>query len=117
MGNTTDSGVVHKPIVCYAPLCVTFSADNSRISYQQVQRLSPIETAIRYLPNLIVGGGFNIVTGLIVHRLWVNYYVVGVSAICAVAPLLLAICNPSWSFWACNLWTMVLVPVSVDGAI
>ena len=88
---------------------------NRRFSYQQVQHLNPIETAVRYLPNITAGSVLNILTGLIVHRVWVNYYVVGISALCALAPLLMAIVDVSWPFWWCLFWVMLLLPISVDG--
>ncbi|KAG8529659.1 uncharacterized protein KY384_005140 [Bacidia gigantensis] len=40
--------------------------------YQRVQHLSPIETAVRFMPNIIAGGALNIITGLIIH---LNYTV------------------------------------------
>ena len=84
-------------------------------SYQQVLLLSPIETAIRYMPNIVAGCTLNILTGLIVHRVAVNYYVLITSALCAVSPLLMALIHVEWSWWYAGFWVNLLLPISVDG--
>ena len=84
-------------------------------SYQNVQHLSPIEAAVRYMPNIAAGSSLNVVTGLIIHRVPVNYYVVIISGLCTLAPLLMAIIHVDWSFWLASFWVMFLLPTSVDG--
>ena len=84
-------------------------------SFQQVQHLSALETSIRYLPNIMAGIVLNIVTGLLLHRIRVDYFVIITSAICTISPLLMAIINPTWSWWWCTFWAMLLIPVSVNG--
>lgn len=85
------------------------------ISYQDVQHLTPLATSIRFLPNVIAGSILNVTTGLLVHRLPVNYLVVAISGICAISPLLMALINPAWTWWACAFWAMLLLPIAVDG--
>ena len=84
-------------------------------SFQEVQHLSALETSIRFLPNVIVGSILNVFTGLIVHRVPVNYIVFLTSAICAVPPLLMAVIDPAWSWCWCAFWAMLLLPLSIDG--
>ena len=88
---------------------------DERNSYQEVQHLSPIETAVRYIPNVIAGATLNIFTGLIIHRLAVNNYVVAISAICSISPLLMAVMDIDWPWWYAGFWVNLLLPISVDG--
>lgn len=67
------------------------------------------------MPNIIAGSTLNVVTGLIVHRIRINYYVVIISGLCALSPLLMAITKPEWSWWYTGFWVMLLLPISVDG--
>ncbi|KAL9037342.1 MAG: hypothetical protein Q9214_005744 [Letrouitia sp. 1 TL-2023] len=85
------------------------------LAYQRVQHLSPIETAVRYMPNIVAGSTLNILTGLIVHRIAVNRYVVIISALCSVSPLLMAVIHVDWSWWLAGFWVNLLLPISVDG--
>ena len=113
LGDSTGHGMVSQSFV--RPIsCFTASTD-VRNSYQEVQHLSPIETAIRYLPNIAAGSILNILTGLIVHRVAVNYYVVIISALCSISPLLMAIIHVDWSWWLAGFWVNFLLPISVDG--
>ncbi|KAK2838284.1 hypothetical protein FQN49_006432 [Arthroderma sp. PD_2] len=82
--------------------------------FQKVQLLSPLNTSIRLLPNVIIGIVLNLSTGLFVHLVRVNYLVIAVSIIAAIAPLLMAIIDPSWNYWACAFWGVLLGPVAID---
>ncbi|KAJ5642921.1 major facilitator superfamily domain-containing protein [Penicillium longicatenatum] len=81
---------------------------------QEVQQLSAIQAALRFLPNVIIGIIVNIGTGLVVHRLRANYLIIFTSILSAVSPLLMAIIDPKWSWWYCVFWVMVLGPLSAD---
>lgn len=86
-------------------------------SLQEVQQVSAIQAALRFLPNVIIGIIVNIGTGLLVHRLRANYLVIITSILSAASPLLMAIIDPKWSWWYCVFWVMVLSPLSADGKI
>ncbi|KAJ5792016.1 major facilitator superfamily domain-containing protein [Penicillium pulvis] len=81
---------------------------------QEVQQLSAIQAAVRFLPNVIIGIIVNIGTGLLVHRLRANYLVLITSILSAASPLLMAIIDPKWSWWYCVFWVMILGPLSAD---
>ncbi|KAJ6010359.1 major facilitator superfamily domain-containing protein [Penicillium sp. IBT 35674x] len=81
---------------------------------QEVQQLSAIQAALRFLPNVIIGIIVNIGTGLLVHRLRANYLVLITSILSAASPLLMAIIDPKWSWWYCVFWVMILCPLSAD---
>ncbi|EGD90788.1 hypothetical protein H112_01367 [Trichophyton rubrum D6] len=82
--------------------------------FQKVQLLSPFDTSIRLLPNVIIGVILNLSTGLFVHLVQVNYLVIVVSIIAAIAPLLMAIIDPNWNYWICAFWGVLLGPVAID---
>lgn len=84
-------------------------------SFQEVQELSAIQAAIRFLPNVLIGIVLNLGTGLLVHRLHANYLVLFTTVLSAGSPLLLAIIDPTWSWWYCAFWAVLLGPLSADG--
>lgn len=84
-------------------------------SFQEVQELSALQAALRFLPNVIVGAVLNIGTGLLVHRLHADHLVLVTSILSAASPLLMAIIDPSWSWWYCAFWAVLLGPLSADG--
>lgn len=84
-------------------------------SFQEVQDLPPIQAAVRFLPNVIIGIILNVATGLLVHRLHANHLVLVTTLLSAGSPLLLAIIDPQWSWWYCAFWAVLLGPLSADG--
>ena len=116
MGNLAKYGMDHESFVRIYPSHNHEEHTNGCGSYQQIQQLSPLQTAIRYLPNIIAGSTLNVLTGLLVHRIPGNYYVVIISAICTTSPLLMAFVDPAWSWWWCTFWVMLFLPISVDGS-
>ena len=114
LGEFAGYGMVPQSLVCPSSLRLTQPTD-TRHSYQKVQHLSPIETAVRYMPNIAAGCALNISTGLIVHKVAVNYYVVVISALCSISPFLMAIIHVDWSWWLAGFWVNFLLSTSVDG--
>ncbi|KAJ5747005.1 uncharacterized protein N7511_008701 [Penicillium nucicola] len=82
--------------------------------FQEVQNLSAFQAALRFLPNVIIGMVLNVGTGLLVHRLHANHLVLVSTVLSAGSPLLMAIINPTWSWWYCAFWAMLLGPLSAD---
>ncbi|KAJ5179266.1 major facilitator superfamily domain-containing protein [Penicillium capsulatum] len=82
--------------------------------FQEVQNLSALQAAIRFLPNVIIGVVLNIATGLLVHRLHANHLVLVTTVLSAGSPLLMAIIDPTWSWWYCAFWAVLLGPLSAD---
>lgn len=83
--------------------------------FQDVQRLSALDTSIRFIPNIISGAILNIGIGFLIHRFRVDYLVFISSFIAAVSPLLMALTNPAWPYWYTVFWVMLLGPFSADG--
>ena len=87
----------------------------NRDSFQKIQELSPVEASLRFIPEVAVGIVLSIVTGHIVHRFRADYLVVVLTTMSAGGPLLIAIADPSWSYWYCEFWAVSLLTLSVDG--
>ncbi|KAJ5728191.1 hypothetical protein N7493_004521 [Penicillium malachiteum] len=84
--------------------------------FQEVQGLSALQAALRFLPNVIIGMIINLGTGLLIHRVRANYLVLVTSVLSAGSPLLMALIDPKWSWWYDIFWVMLLGPVSADVA-
>ncbi|KAI1976501.1 hypothetical protein LOZ53_001771 [Ophidiomyces ophidiicola] len=82
--------------------------------FQKIQHLSPLETSARLLPNILLGILLNVTTGLIVHAVRIDYLILLTAVAAAISPLLMAIIDPKWNYWACAFWAVLLGPVGVD---
>ncbi|KAG8533994.1 uncharacterized protein KY384_000836 [Bacidia gigantensis] len=82
--------------------------------FQQVQRLSALETSIRLLPAIVMGLVLEVTTGLFVHRISVLYLVVISSLLSAGSPLLMAVINKNWPYWYDAFFAQFLMYFSVD---
>jgi MFS family permease len=81
--------------------------------YQEIQKTSPIETSIRFLPMVGAGIALNVAGGILVARisaLWL--FLAGCIGGAASAALLAAL-NPAWAYYKGLLWVMCLA-VSPD---
>jgi len=72
---------------------------NGIYSFQEVQGLSALQASIRILPSMVVGIALNFLTGTFVSRVEAKYVVFVSSALCAGAPLLMAVIKPQWPYW------------------
>jgi hypothetical protein len=84
-------------------------------SFQEVQHLSAVQAALRFLPNVVIGMVLNLATGLMAHRLHADRLVIITTFLSAGSPLLMAIIDPNWSWWYCAFWAVLLGPLSADG--
>ena len=87
----------------------------SSLFFQEVQHLSALQTALRFLPAVASGAALNIWTGFYAHRFRADYLVATTTMVSAAAPLLMALINPSESYWYSAFWAMLLGPLSADG--
>ncbi|PNS14286.1 Quinidine resistance protein 1 [Sphaceloma murrayae] len=82
--------------------------------FQEVQKLTPLETSVRFLPCAVAGFTLNLVAGALVHRISANLLVnIGLFVTCA-APLAMTFATPSSSFWTSGFIANVLSAVGVD---
>jgi nitrate/nitrite transporter NarK len=83
--------------------------------FQDIQDISPLGTALRFLPAPVSGALTNVVVGLIVHRVRGDWIVILTTVPCAIGSLLMAVVNPTWSYWACAFIANSLNPIGADG--
>jgi nitrate/nitrite transporter NarK len=82
--------------------------------FQEVQGLSALETALRFLPAPISGALTNIMIGLVVHRVQADWIVLTSTVISCVSPLLMAFINHNWSYWFLAFLALCLNAVGAD---
>lgn len=82
--------------------------------FQNVERLSPLQTSVRFLATPISGATTNILMGLIVHRVRADVAIILSLVISAPAPLIVAFANPQWSYWAGPFPCLFLNPIGGD---
>lgn len=83
-------------------------------SFQEVQDLSALQASIRILPSLVVGVLLNLFIGIFVHKVPAFWIVTISSILCAGAPILMAVIQPSWPYWGNAFVAQLLQPVSFD---
>ena len=83
-------------------------------SFQEVQKLPALQASLRILPSLVVGVILNFTTGLFVDKVSALWLVSISSILCAGAPLLMALANPSLPYWYNPFFAQLLQPVSGD---
>ncbi|KAF2272125.1 MFS general substrate transporter [Westerdykella ornata] len=93
-----------------------FNAIESYITlfFQEVQGVSALETSVRFLPAPISGALSNVVMGLIAHRVKADRAVIFGIILTTGACLLMAVIQPSWSYWACAFPAVFLNPIGAD---
>ncbi|KAG7406842.1 Efflux pump terJ [Fusarium oxysporum f. sp. raphani] len=84
------------------------------LAFQEIQYLSAVDAGIRILPSTVVGLGLNLMTGLIVHKIPAVWLVAVSSLLSSGSPLLMAVINPSWSYWVGAFFAQILLPFSID---
>jgi predicted MFS family arabinose efflux permease len=82
--------------------------------FQKVQLLSALQTSYRLLPMVAAGAVTNVATGFLVHRVEANILVTATAALSVVGPLMMALANPTWSYWAGAFVTALLLPIGAD---
>ena len=83
-------------------------------SFQEVQNASTITTSLYLLPSLVTGVFINFTVGVVVDRFPARWLVVCSTLLCAIAPLIMALVNPSWKYWYLIFWAQVFSPFSAD---
>jgi nitrate/nitrite transporter NarK len=83
--------------------------------FQDLQGLSTLDAALRFIPAPVSGALTNVVVGLVVHRARGDWIIILTTVPCAVASLLMAIAQPQWSYWACAFLANFLNPIGADG--
>lgn len=82
--------------------------------FQDVQRLTVLETSLRFIPASVVGFAVSVVTGMMLHRVRANVLISIATVMSGLSPLLLALVNPAWTYWRCVFFAMCMNPVAAD---
>jgi MFS family permease len=82
--------------------------------FQEVQDLPAIQASIRIIPSTMVGILVNLAMGLFVHRIPAIWIVTLTSILSAVAPVLMAVLQPSWPYWGNAFIAQLLQPICCD---
>ncbi|RYP64809.1 hypothetical protein DL771_008589 [Monosporascus sp. 5C6A] len=82
--------------------------------FQRVQGASAIQTSLYFLPNIVIGVVLSVTAGFILHRISVYWLVLITCCLTAVAPLLMAVNDPDWSYWYATFLAVLLSPLSCD---
>ncbi|KAI2966935.1 hypothetical protein CBS147323_5159 [Aspergillus niger] len=107
----------------FSSICATVALSNAVINsmelfaslfFQEIQSLSALGASIRILPSLIVGVLINLVIGFFVHRIPAYWIVTITSFFCALSPLLMAVIDPTQTYWANAFVAQLLQPISAD---
>lgn len=83
-------------------------------SFQEVQKTSALTASLYLLPNLVVGVAANLFGGIFVDRLPARWLVATASLLGAGGPVMMALVDPTWSYWLLEFWAQALAPLSVD---
>ena len=83
--------------------------------FQNVQNLTPLEAAVRFLPTPISGALANVLVGVLIPHVRADWMVITTTVISCIAPLLLAIANPDWTYWAMAFPAIFFNPLGADG--
>ncbi|MCJ1385634.1 hypothetical protein MMC17_008757 [Xylographa soralifera] len=83
--------------------------------FQNVQSLTPLQAAMRFLPAPISGALANVLVGLLVPHVRADWMVITTTVVSCIAPLLLAVANPDWTYWAVAFPAVFFNPLGADG--
>lgn len=94
----------------------TFNASEQLLTFifQDVQKVSPLQASIRFLPAPVAGTLSNIVMGLIAHKVNADKPVLVGNVVSAISPLIVALSNPRASYWEFSFPAMALNAVGAD---
>lgn len=82
--------------------------------FQNVQELSVLDAALRFIPTPITGLLSALVTGLVLHRIRADAIINITIMISCISPLIMALVNPSWVYWRCAFIAICLNSIAAD---
>ncbi|KAJ5941505.1 hypothetical protein N7516_001673 [Penicillium verrucosum] len=82
--------------------------------FQNVQQLSVLDAALRFIPTPITGLLSALVTGLVLHRIRADAIINITILISSISPIMMALVNPSWVYWRCAFIAICLNSIAAD---
>lgn len=96
----------------------TFNACEQLVNliFQKVQGMSTIEASLMFLPTPISAIIYDIIIGLILHRVSPTFMIASTSILSSFTPLMLALLDPTWSYWAALFPALLFSSVASDAS-
>ncbi|KAK8007314.1 hypothetical protein PG989_001304 [Apiospora arundinis] len=96
----------------------TFNACEQLINliFQEVQGKSAIEASLMFLPTPISAIIYDIIIGLILHRVSGTLIVASTNLLASFTPLMLALLDATWSYWSAIFPALLLSSVASDAS-
>ncbi|KAG2047018.1 efflux transporter [Suillus hirtellus] len=85
-----------------------------QLYYQNYLLLTPMQTMLRFIPMFVVGCLCNFLVAMFVGKLSLVIFAVGGTLLTAFAPILLALIDPTATYWAFCFPSTILVVVGAD---
>jgi nitrate/nitrite transporter NarK len=83
--------------------------------FQSIQKISALQSSIRFLPAPVSGAFMNIAMGLFVHRVRADILVTGAAVLACGAPLIMAaVSRVDSNYWTTSFWGVLLNPIGAD---
>lgn len=82
--------------------------------FQYVQKLTALDSALRFLPEAAAGLVSNILIGWLVIRVRADTLVVVASVVALTSPIIMGFATPTTSYWASSFPAILLNPVGAD---
>ncbi|KFA47731.1 hypothetical protein S40293_09485 [Stachybotrys chartarum IBT 40293] len=86
----------------------------SSLFFQEIQHLSALQSSLRIVPSLAVGVLIGLTAGFFVDKVRAFWLVSVSSALSAGSPLLMALIQPSWPYWAGAFQAQLLCPLNAN---
>ncbi|CAI7666496.1 unnamed protein product [Penicillium palitans] len=83
-------------------------------SFQNVQELSVLDAALRFIPTPITGLLSALVTGLVLHRIRADAIINITILVSCISPLMITLVNPSWVYSRCAFIAICLNSIAAD---
>ena len=88
----------------------------TNLFFQQVQGLSALQAALRFIPGPVSGIIASVVMGFIVHRVRADLIIASATLISCTAPILMALVNRRWIYWEAAFPAIFLNPMGADAS-
>lgn len=88
----------------------------TNLFFQQVQELSTLQAALRFIPGPVSGIIASVLMGFIVHRIRGDMIIASATLISCTAPIVMALVNPRWIYWEAAFPAVFLNPMGADAS-
>lgn len=105
-------------VICLGLFLVWGAATSSdsyqSLFFQNIQRISPLQTSLRFLPGVVSATLSTLAVGFLAHRVNIGWAISCGMLLTSTGILLMCIIQPQWSYWVCAFLVVVLSPIGAD---